>query len=109
MSQLGFGEVVVIALIALIVLGPERLPGAARTAGALLRRLRNSWAGVRSEIERELAAEEVKQRLAQAKRDLDIGHHLDSVADEIKGVAPPPANPDAAGDLKRSEGGDERR
>jgi sec-independent protein translocase protein TatB len=50
-------------VVALVVLGPERLPGAARTAGALLRRLRNGWASVRDEVENELHAEEFKRNL----------------------------------------------
>lgn len=87
MSQFGFVELVVIGLIALVVLGPERLPTAARTVGALLRRLRNSWAGVRSEIERELAADEIKERLAQARHDLDLSRHVDAVGEEIDSVA----------------------
>ena len=53
------GEVGLIAVVALLVLGPERLPGAARTAGALLRRARASWQNVQQEIERELAAEDL--------------------------------------------------
>ena len=55
MFELSFGKMALIAVVALLVLGPERLPAAARTAGALLRRARNSWQSVRSEIERELA------------------------------------------------------
>ena len=57
MFDIGTGELGLIALIALLVLGPERLPGAARTAGALLRKARQSWSNVREDIERELAAE----------------------------------------------------
>lgn len=120
MSQLGFVELVVIGLIALVVLGPERLPTAARTVGALLRRLRSSWAGVRSEIERELAADEIKQRLAQARHDLDLSRHVDSVSDEIDAVAkeikdvaklsPQSASSDSAGtDVARPQEDDDGR
>jgi sec-independent protein translocase protein TatB len=55
-----------LALIALIVLGPEKLPGAARTAGALLRRVRSSWDNVRAEVERELEIEEIKRTAREA-------------------------------------------
>ena len=54
MFDVGFSELVLIGVVALVVLGPERLPGAARTAGAVLRRARNSWASVKAEVEREI-------------------------------------------------------
>lgn len=71
MFDIGTGEVALIAVIALLVLGPERLPGAARTAGALLRKARQSWNSVRDEIERELAAEELKQSMKRTAQELD--------------------------------------
>ena len=66
MIELSFGKLLVLALIALIVLGPEKLPGAARTAGALVRRLRNGWDSVRSEVERELEIEEIRRTAREA-------------------------------------------
>lgn len=63
MFDLGFGELLMIALVALVVLGPERLPKAARFAGLWVRRARAQWYSVRSELERELAAEELKRNL----------------------------------------------
>ena len=61
-----FNELLLIAVVALVVLGPERLPGAARTAGALARRARNAWASVQSEVERELEAESFKHEIGGA-------------------------------------------
>lgn len=66
MIEISFGKLVLLALIALIVLGPEKLPGAARTAGALLRRVRNGWDSVRAEVERELEVEEIKRAAREA-------------------------------------------
>ena len=66
MFSLSFPELAVIAVVALLVLGPERLPKAARTAGALLRKARSSWNSVKSDIERELAADEIKRGLKEA-------------------------------------------
>jgi sec-independent protein translocase protein TatB len=57
MFEVGFGEIALIAVVALLVLGPERLPGVARRVGALVRRSRASRQSVKGEIERELAAE----------------------------------------------------
>ncbi|WP_158880513.1 Sec-independent protein translocase protein TatB [Rhodanobacter sp. L36] len=66
MIEISLGKMVLLALIALIVLGPEKLPGAARTAGALLRRVRSGWDNVRSEVERELEIEEIKRAAREA-------------------------------------------
>ncbi len=66
MIEISLGKMVLLALIALIVLGPEKLPGAARTAGALLRRLRSGWDNVRAEVERELEIEEIKRAAREA-------------------------------------------
>ncbi|MCW8806506.1 MAG: Sec-independent protein translocase protein TatB [Rhodanobacter sp.] len=66
MIEISLGKLVLLALIALIVLGPEKLPGAARTAGALLRRVRSGWDNVRSEVERELEIEEIKRAAREA-------------------------------------------
>ena len=60
MFDVGFSELLIIAVVALLVLGPERLPRAARMAGAFVRRARAQWESVRAEHERELEAERVK-------------------------------------------------
>ena len=67
MFDLGFGEMLMIALVALVVLGPERLPKAARFAGLWVRRARAQWYSVKSELERELAADELKRNLDAAR------------------------------------------
>src|SRR5581483_9972983 len=67
MFDVSFGEILLIAVVALVVLGPERLPGAARTAGALLRRVRRGWDSVRAEVMRELEAEELRAKLKEAQ------------------------------------------
>ncbi len=66
MIEISLGKMVLLALIALIVLGPEKLPGAARTAGALLRRVRSGWDNVRAEVERELEIEQIKRTAREA-------------------------------------------
>jgi sec-independent protein translocase protein TatB len=70
MFDIGFSEIVVIAVVALIVLGPERLPKAARFAGLWVRRARAQWYSVKSEFEREMAAEDLKRSLDEAKQTL---------------------------------------
>ncbi|GLQ48181.1 hypothetical protein GCM10007862_32320 [Dyella lipolytica] len=66
MIEISLGKLVLLALVALIVLGPEKLPHAARTAGALVRRLRSGWDSVRAEVERELEIEELKRTAREA-------------------------------------------
>ncbi|MEO7067098.1 MAG: Sec-independent protein translocase protein TatB [Rhodanobacter sp.] len=66
MIDLSLGKLFLVALIALIVLGPEKLPGAARTAGAILRRMRGGWDSVRAEVEHELQMEEIKRATREA-------------------------------------------
>ena len=63
MFNIGSFEVLLICVIALLVLGPERLPGAIRTAGLWIGRFRRSFYKVKSEIERELNADEVRRQL----------------------------------------------
>jgi len=61
MIDLDIGKLILLALIALVVLGPEKLPVAARTAGAIVRRMRGGWNSVRAEVERELQIAEIRQ------------------------------------------------
>ena len=63
MFDFSFGELMVVALVALVVLGPERLPKAARFTGLWVRRARAQWYSVKSELEQELASDELKRSL----------------------------------------------
>jgi sec-independent protein translocase protein TatB len=63
MFNIGSFEVLLICIIALVVLGPERLPGAIRTTGLWIGRFRRSFYKVKSEIERELNADEIRRQL----------------------------------------------
>jgi sec-independent protein translocase protein TatB len=60
MFDVGFSELVVIALVALIVIGPERLPRVARTLGALLGRAQRYVSDVKADIQREVDLDELK-------------------------------------------------
>jgi sec-independent protein translocase protein TatB len=60
MFDVGFSELIVIALVALIVIGPERLPRVARTLGALLGRAQRYVNDVKADIQREVDLEELK-------------------------------------------------
>jgi sec-independent protein translocase protein TatB len=70
MFDIGFSELFLVAVVALIVLGPERLPRAARFAGLWVRRARAQWYSVKSELERELADDELKRSLRATEEEL---------------------------------------
>ena len=85
MFDLGFSELLVIAVVALVVLGPQRLPKAARFAGLWVRKARAQWYSVKSEFEREMAAEDLKRSIGDPARDLrsdveDIRRELDETS-----------------------------
>ena len=99
MFDVGMGEIGLIAIVALLVLGPERLPRAARTAGALVRKARSSWLSVRAEIERELAAEDLKRQMKETAAAIDPRPHLqeavESVQAAVQGPTPNAEHPPA--------------
>lgn len=68
MFDIGFSELVVIAVVALVVIGPERLPTVARTIGALLGRLNRYVADVKSDVEREMRLEDMKKLRAEVEQ-----------------------------------------
>ena len=115
MFDVGFSELLLAALVALLVLGPERLPGAARTAGRMLRKLRSSWSNVRDEVQRELQAEDLKRQMndavmkgRHAAEDLgaEARRHVDDI---VRGVRPDSAPADKTEDSSTSPADEERR
>ena len=70
MFDFSFGEMLVVALVALVVLGPERLPKAARFAGLWVRKARAQWHAVKNELEQELATEELRNSLDATRKAL---------------------------------------
>lgn len=87
MFDVGFSELLLVALVALVVLGPERLPGAARTAGLWIGRLKRSFAAIKSEVEREIGADEIRRQL----------HNENILALERQQQAAQPGSPPASG------------
>ena len=67
MFELSFGKMMIIAVVALIVLGPERLPKVARTLGHLLGRARGYANQVKQDIDREMQMDELRKLQEQAK------------------------------------------
>jgi sec-independent protein translocase protein TatB len=67
MFDIAFSELVVIAIVALIVIGPEKLPKVARTLGALTGRMQRYMAQVKEEVNREARFEELQQLQQEIK------------------------------------------
>jgi sec-independent protein translocase protein TatB len=63
MFDIGFTELLLIGVVALVVLGPERLPGAVRTAGLWIGRIKRSFSAIKAEVEREIGADEIRRQL----------------------------------------------
>lgn len=101
--DIGFSEIVVIAVVALIVIGPERLPKAARTLGHLFGRLQRYVNDVKADINREMELDELRklqQQVQSAARDIktsvssaarDFEQSAQSVGDELSRAADEPA------------------
>ncbi|MCP1673291.1 sec-independent protein translocase protein TatB [Natronocella acetinitrilica] len=76
MFDVSFQEVFLILLVALIVIGPERLPKLARTLGTWVGRGRALFNSMRNEVERELQLEELRKAEKDLKKDLDFQKDL---------------------------------
>lgn len=105
MFDVGFQELILIGVVALLVVGPERLPKLARTAGLWLGRARRVLGSVKAEIDRELKADELRDILrkqadsiplhsiieeTQAQFSQAIGNH------PVAAPAPPPTQAQVA-------------
>ncbi|WP_300426086.1 Sec-independent protein translocase protein TatB [uncultured Thalassolituus sp.] len=63
MFDIGFMELLVVGVLGLLVLGPERLPKAARTLGLIIGRVRRSMSNLQEDLERHARTEELKAKL----------------------------------------------
>ena len=75
MFDIGFPELALASLVALLVLGPERLPSALRTLGLWLGRIRRGFNAVKSEFEREIGMDDVRRQL-----------HNEQIMEEVKKI-----------------------
>lgn len=112
MFDIGFSELMVVGAVALVVIGPERLPKVARTVGHLLGRMQRYVHDVKTDINREMQLDELKKlqtQVAESARTLEssvreemdaarstfsgIGQDAQSALDELKATAEQPASP----------------
>ena len=71
MFDVGFSEMMVIAVVALIVIGPERLPNVARTLGHLWGRAQRYVNGIKADISRDMALDEMRQMQQKVQQEAD--------------------------------------
>ena len=84
MFDISFSELIVIGIVALVVIGPERLPKAARTAGLLLGRVQHYVRDIKADISREMHLEDLKKLQADVQQ---TAHDFErSMADEMKSI-----------------------
>lgn len=73
MFDIGFFELVVVAVVGLLVLGPQRLPQAIRTLGLYVGRIRKMVSGIQQEVNEQLQLEEMRERLAEHEKKVRSG------------------------------------
>jgi len=83
MFDIGFWEVIFILVIALLVVGPERLPRVARTAGLWLGKIRGFVTSVKADIDQELAAEELRKTLARQAAMPELEEIIEKTTDKL--------------------------
>ena len=89
MFDIGFFEILVIGVLALLVLGPERLPGAIRSTLNTVRSVRNMASGFKQEVEHQLRVHELHENLKKAEQQglKDLSPELKDSVDELKKAA----------------------
>jgi len=87
MFDIGFTEMFLVLVIALIVIGPERLPRVAAKVGRFIRKAKQSFENVKREVESELETEELNKRLAENNILKDTKETVKDISSELKDIA----------------------
>jgi len=93
MFDVGFAELLLLSVVGLLVLGPERLPRVARTLGGFVRKARSSWISLRRTIEAEIRADELKEPLKHFENEIkstvdSVKSGVDKLKDPLKDFDP---------------------
>ncbi|MFW6092940.1 MAG: Sec-independent protein translocase protein TatB [Pseudomonadota bacterium] len=104
MFDIGFPELLLIAIVTLLVIGPERLPETLRTLGLWFGRMRRSFTSVKTELEREIGMDEVRRQLHNEA----VMEEMRRIEQDVRGPVDPgtgkPAEPaDPSGDSTAAE------
>lgn len=107
MFDIGFAELLIVGVVALLVLGPEKLPVAAKTCGLWIGRIRRSVSNIQREISEELRVEELRRTSAIKKEELD--RELNEMRQPFKSAAATedaPADKPAQGETSSQKSSD---
>ena len=93
MFDIGFAELLIIGVVALLVIGPEKLPETLRTASLWLNRIRRGFNEIKQEVQQELHNDSVMQELRKTGQQLkedtqSIGHEIKDVTESLTSPAP---------------------
>jgi sec-independent protein translocase protein TatB len=100
--EIGFSELLLVAVIGLLVLGPERLPSAVRTTSLWIGRLRRQFNEIRADIEREVGADEIRAQLRNEQIMDQLRESRQALESSARSLTapiedtPPPERPPAA-------------
>jgi sec-independent protein translocase protein TatB len=111
MFDIGFSELILIGIVALLVIGPERLPETIRTASMWLNRVRRGFNEIKQEVQQELHNDSVMRDLRETGEQLKneataIGRNVQDSAAALKSPvpsAPPSSEPDKSATEKTAE------
>jgi sec-independent protein translocase protein TatB len=98
MFDIGFAELVLLMLVGLLVLGPEKLPRVARDAGLYLRKARRAWNQMRHSIEQELDASEMRRALEETQESAQ------TAVDELKQSINPESSISSTSETDKEDG-----
>lgn len=82
MFDIGFFEILIIAIVALVVIGPERMPETVRAVGLWIGRLKRSLRETRNEIERQIGADDIRRQLHNE----DVMRSLEKTRQQLEGA-----------------------
>lgn len=94
MFDIGFTELLIIAVVALVVIGPEKLPGAIRTGSVWIGRLKRSYQDIKREVELEIHNSEVLEKLQRAEAEIkeQINPGIESLIEDSAEAARTPVD-----------------
>lgn len=105
MFDVGFTELLLVGIIALVVVGPERLPGLMRTLGLWVGRARAAFSSLRDEVEREVRAEGLRDTERAIRDEVSrTEQELNRTADDVRSVVTDAQRPRTAAVEHRPDG-----
>ena len=103
LDDIGFLELIVIGLVALLVLGPTKLIELARIVGRWVGKLRHQFNDIKADIDRELEVDEMRRRLAEEERKLREEMQVKPVDLNLNSMAEPTIRPPSDTEVKKAE------